>query len=178
MHTIEPFYNWRGLYTAEEDEKSPFFERIYNEFEFTHSIYNYCIHPQWDDIGSPTLFVKLLYADYDEGFAVIELFGEWNDAVNNDIMYLKREVAELLSSEGVSKFILIAENVLNFHSDDDSYYEEWFNEADDEGGWIAVLNLRNHVLEEFQSPGLDQYFVSGGETRRFRVADAYSRAVL
>jgi len=167
LHTIEPYYNWRGLYTAEEDDRSPFFEREYSEFEFTHSIYNYCIHPQWDHIGSPTLFIKILYVDYDEGFAVLEMFGEWNDAVNNDIMYLKREVLDSLIGCGISKFILVGENVLNFHSDDDSYYDEWFNEVEDEGGWMAMLNLRHHVLDEFQGSGLDQYFVMGGKLADF-----------
>ncbi|HVE60288.1 MAG TPA: hypothetical protein VNA26_00615, partial [Chitinophagaceae bacterium] len=78
MHTIEPFYNWRHLYMSEEDENSPFFGREYSEFEFTNSIYDHFIHPQWDDIGSPTLFMKIIFADYEEGFAVIELLGEWN----------------------------------------------------------------------------------------------------
>lgn len=167
MHTIEPYYNWRGLYIASEDIQSPFFEREYSEFEFTHTIYNYCIHPQWDYIGSPTLFIKILYADYDEGFTIIEMFGEWNDAVNNDIMFLKREVVEPLMECGISKFILIAENVLNFHTSDDSYYEEWFDEVEDADGWIALLNLREHVLDEMKSESLDQYFVMGGRLADF-----------
>ena len=167
MHTIEPYYNWRGFYVASEDIQSPFFDRVYSEFEFTHTIYNYCIHPQWDYIGSPTLFIKVLYADYDEGFAIIELFGEWNDALNNDIMFFKREILDVMIACGISKFALIAENVLNFHSSDDSYYEEWFDEVEDENGWIAMLNLRQHVLEEFQGEELDQYFVLGGELEDF-----------
>ena len=73
MHTIEPYFNWRDLYIASEDEKSPFYEREYNEFEFTHAIYDHLIHPQWDEIGSPTLFIKILFVDYDESFAIIEL---------------------------------------------------------------------------------------------------------
>ena len=64
MHTIEPYYNWRGFYIASEDIQSPFFERIYSEFEFTDSIYNFCIHPQWDHIGSPSWFIKILYTEY------------------------------------------------------------------------------------------------------------------
>lgn len=167
MHTIEPYYNWRGLYVASEDIQSPFFEREYSEFEFTHTIYNYCIHPQWDHIGSPTLFIKILYADYDEGFAIIEMFGEWNDALNNDIMYFKRDIVEVLMQCGISKFILVAENVLNFHGDEDAYYDEWFEEVEDMGGWIAVLNIRQHVLEEIQAADLDQYFVMGGALSDF-----------
>ncbi len=163
MHTIEPYYNWRGYYIASEDVNSPFYQREYSEFEFTDSIYNYCIHPQWDNIGSPSLFIKILFTDYSEGFAIIEMFGEWNDALQNDIMLFKRDIVEVLMQNGISKFILIAENVLNFHASDDCYYEEWFEEVDDEQGWIAVLNLRQHVLEEIQSENIDQYFVMGGD---------------
>ncbi len=160
---IEPYYNWRGFYTAENDIHSPFYERVYSEFEFTDSIYNYLIHPQWDNIGSPSLFIKILFADYDEGFAVIELFGEWNDAVQNDIMIFKRDIIEVMMQCGISKFALIAENVLNFHADGDDYYEEWFEEVEDANGWIAMINLRQHVLEEMKSENLDSYFVLGGE---------------
>lgn len=163
MHTIEPYYNWRGLYTAETDERSPFFEREYSEFEFTDKIYNYVIHPQWDSIGSPSLFIKLLFANYEEGYCIIELMGEWNDAIQNDIMILKRDFAELLMNEGIHKFIIIGENLLNFHSSDDCYYEEWFEEVEDEDGWIAFVNFREHVMDEFKSENIDYYFVAGGE---------------
>lgn len=160
MHTIEPYYNWRHLYTAEEDEYSPFFGREYSEFEFTDSIYDYYIHPQWDNIGSPTLFIKILFADYDEHFAIIEMIGEWNDCIHNDIMFLKRNIIEPLMKRGINKFILIGENVLNFHSSDDCYYEEWYEEAEE--GWIAMLNFRKHVLDEFKRADIDSYFVLGG----------------
>lgn len=167
MHTIEPYYNWRGLYVSADDVQSPFYGRQYSEFEFTDTIYNYCIHPQWDNIGSPSLFIKILFTDYDEGYCVIELFGEWNDAVQNDIMIFKRDVIEVLMECGVKKFILIAENVLNFHADSDDYYEEWFEEVEEQDGWMALLNLRNHVLEEMQTINLDQYFVLGGQLEDF-----------
>src|SRR3954468_8062860 len=121
MHEIEPFYNWRHIYVSEEDECSPFYGREYSEFEFTQTLYNYYIHPQWDEFGSRTLYMKLLYVDYDQRFAIIELFGEWNDAIENDIMTIRREVTDNLYRNGIIKFILIAENVLNFHSSDDSY---------------------------------------------------------
>lgn len=163
MHTIEPFYNWRGFYIASEDIQSPFYEREYSEFEFTDTIYNYCIHPQWDNFGSPTLFLKILYAEYDSGYAIIELFGEWNDVVQNDIMILKRDIIEHLMMNGIHKFILIAENLLNFHGDEEDYYEEWFEEVEDEDGWIAFLNLRPHVKEELNTYDLDSYFLMGGE---------------
>jgi len=58
-----------------------FFGRAYSEFEYSHTIYNYYIHPQWDDFGSRTLYLKVLIADYDERYAVIELMGELNDAI-------------------------------------------------------------------------------------------------
>jgi hypothetical protein len=161
MQDIEPYYNWRHLYTAEEDAKSPFFGREYSEFEYSNVIYNYYIHPQWDDIGSPTLYIKILFCDYTEGFTVIELLGEWNDCINNDIMILKRDILDQLLVLGINKFILLGENVLNFHSSDDCYYEEWFEDVED--GWIVFMNFREHVLEEFKEKNLDYYFISGGQ---------------
>lgn len=161
MHFIEPFYNWRGYYIASEDESSPFYEREYSEFEFDKRIYNYLIHPQWDHFGSTTLFLKVLYSDYDSGYSIIEFIGEWNDAIENDIMVLKRDVIEPMLNNGIQKFILIGENVLNFHSSDDCYYEEWFEEVED--GWIATINFHEHVVKEFIAANIDQYFVFGGE---------------
>ena len=161
MHFIEPFYNWRGYYIASEDGNSPFYEREYSEFEFDKRIYNYLIHPQWDHFGSTTLFLKVLYSDYDAGYSIIEFIGEWNDAIENDIMVLKRDVIEPMMNNGIHKFILIGENVLNFHSSDDCYYEEWFEEVED--GWIATINFHGHVVKEFIAANIDQYFVFGGE---------------
>ena len=46
MHDIEPYYNWRHLYTAEEDEKSPFL--LYTQAE---------IHLQW-------AFCKIKFGEY------------------------------------------------------------------------------------------------------------------
>jgi hypothetical protein len=163
MHTIEPYFNWRHLYASEEDEYSPFFGREYSEFEFTNRIYNFIIHPQWDDIGSPTLFMKILYADYDEGFAILELLGEWNDAIYNDIMMLKRDIIEQLMLHRINKFILVGENVLNFHASDDSYYEEWKEEVDESGGWVALVNFQPHVLQELKKSGTLDYLHAGGK---------------
>ncbi len=161
MHFIEPFYNWRGYYISSEDSASPFFGRDYSESTFTDHIYNYVIHPQWDSIGSPTLFIKILFVDYEECFAIIEMIGEWNDAIENDIMTFKRDIIELIMNQGINKFILIGENVLNFHYSDDCYYEEWFDEVED--GWIALVNFHDHVIREFTKIHLDSYFVMGGE---------------
>jgi hypothetical protein len=168
MHDIEPYYNWRGYYIASEDPYSPFFEREYSEFEFSSKIYNYYIHPQWDSFGSQTLFMKVLYCHYENGFAIIELIGEWNDLLYNDIMFLKREVIETMMQQGVSKFILIGENILNFHSSDDSYYSEWFEEVNDSDGWIALMNVREHVLSDINSANIDSYFVLGGKLNEVR----------
>jgi hypothetical protein len=161
MQDIEPFYNWRHLYIASEDERSPFYEREYSEFVYTNAIYNYLIHPQWDDIDSPTLYIKILFVDYEQGYAIIEMIGEWNDCINNDIMLLKRDIIEQLMQYGVKKFILIGENILNYHASDDEYYQEWFEEVED--GWIAFLNFRKHVLDEFQRANIDYYILSGGQ---------------
>ncbi|HEX8356003.1 MAG TPA: hypothetical protein VF610_01255 [Segetibacter sp.] len=168
MHNIEPFYNWRHLYTAEEDERSPFFGRVYSEFEYSQTVYNYYIHPQWDDFGSRTLYLKILYVDYAEGFAVIELLGEWNDAIENDIMTLKRDVIDDMFLEHITKFILIAENVLNFHSGDKDYYEEWFEEVTDEGGWIVALNMPDQTQYDFKKKKLN-YYVELAEIPNWRV---------
>jgi hypothetical protein len=161
MHTVEPFYEWRDYYIASEDSSSPFFENIYSEFEFNNSIYNFYIHPQWDSIDSPTLFLKILYVDYVEGYSIIEFIGEWNDAIENDIMTLKRNIIEPMMESGISKYILIGENVLNFHYSDDCYYEEWFEEIED--GWVSLVNFHEHVLNELKKVNIDNYFAVGGE---------------
>ncbi|MFN4234516.1 MAG: hypothetical protein ACK4IK_06895 [Bacteroidia bacterium] len=161
MHDIEPHYSWRHLYIASEDERSPFYGREYSEFEFTHAVYNYLIHPQWDDFGSQTLFMKILYADYKEGFAIFEMIGEWNDCLNNDIMFLKRDIVDTMLHHGINKYIIIGENVLNFHASDDSYYEEWFEDVED--GWITFLNFRPHVIMEFKQYGIDYFINMGGK---------------
>lgn len=157
MHEIEPFYNWRHLYMAEEDEQSPFFGKEYSEFEFSNTVYNYYIHPQWDEFGSRTLYLKILFADYDFNYAILELIGEWNDAVENDIMQLKRSIIDEMIPKGISKFILITENVLNFHSSDREYYEEWYDDIKDEGGWIVSLNMPEQTQYDFQRSHIDRY---------------------
>ena len=168
MHDIEPFWNWRHKYSAEEDERSPFFGEEHSEIYFTHAVYDHLIHPQWDSFGSSTLYMKLLFADYDDGFAIIELIGEWNDLLHNDIMLLKRDIVEHLMGQGIRKFLLIGENVLNFHASDDEYYAEWFDEVSEVDGWIAMLNFRPHVVEDIQRAGLDQFFLLGGTLNEMR----------
>lgn len=157
MQDIEPYYNWRHLYSAEEDRRSPFYGRTYSEFEYSQTLYNYYIHPQWDEFGSRTLYMKLLYTDYEIGFAIIELLGEWNDAIENDIMTLRREVTDELYKQGITKFILIAENVLNFHSSDREYYEEWQEQLEDDRGWVVIINMPEQSKYDFVKAKLTNY---------------------
>lgn len=136
---------------------SPFYGRSYNEFEYSQTIYNYFIHPQWDDFGSKTLYMKILFADYDQHYAIIELLGEWNDAIENDIMTIRRDVTDQLFSKGIFKFVLVAENVLNFHSSDDSYYEEWKEQLEDQHGWVVQVNLPEQSKHDFIRARLTNY---------------------
>jgi hypothetical protein len=78
-------------------------------------------------------------------------------------MYLKRDVIEPMLVEGISKFILIGENVLNFHAGEEDYYAEWFEETTDQGGWTALVNFLPHVREDLQVASLDQYLLFGGK---------------
>jgi hypothetical protein len=160
MHEIEPYYNWLKYYDPAKDERSPFYGKEYNYDVYSDTIYGYYIDPAWDYMGSETLYIKILYADYDAGYAVIEFIGEWNDAINNDIMHLKRNVIELLMHEGVNKFILIGENIMNFHGSDDCYYEEWFEDVED--GWIAAVSFPDFIQDEFRKYKVDNYINMGG----------------
>ncbi|QNF33303.1 hypothetical protein HUW51_11395 [Adhaeribacter swui] len=160
MHTIEPFYNWIEAYSASEDPRSPLYGAENNLMAYTNTIYGYYIHPQWDDIESETLFLKILFVDYDLGFCIIEFIGEWNDTLHNDIMQLKRNIIDPMVQEGIQRFILIGENVFNFHGSDDCYYEEWFEDVED--GWIVAINFQDFVLEEMKKFNLDYYINFGG----------------
>lgn len=140
--------------------RSPFYGNEPQAF-FENEIYGYYIHPEWEYIGSETLYLKVLYVDYTRQFCVIELIGEWNDALHNDVMYLKCRVIDNLLQNGITQFILIGENVLNFHGSDDCYYEDWFEEIGTEG-WIVGLNFRDFVLEEMGHYNVDNYLIAGG----------------
>src|SRR5665213_901876 len=138
MQDIEPYDNWQYLYASEADERSPFYGREYNAFEFSNTVYNYYIHPLWDEFGSRTLYLKVLMADYEEQYMIIELIDEF--------MY-----------QGIRKFILITENVLNFHSSDDCYYEEWYEDVEEKNGWIVSLNMPSQTQYDFRKARLDHY---------------------
>ena len=86
---------------------------------------------------------------------------DWKKIFSNTQLAYATMVAGLLEEQGIDKFILIGENVLNFHSSDDSYYEEWFAELED--GWIAMVNFREHVLDEFKYCKADYYLNFGGD---------------
>lgn len=163
MHDIEPWWGWREIYSAEFDRHSPFHKRQYSEFTFTNKIYNYYIHPQWDSFGSETLYAKILYVQYTKRFALIELIGEWNDAIGNDIMYLKNNLLDFLISKNIDKFVVFCDNVLNFHGDDDSYYELWYDDIKDQRGWIALVNVYDHVSDEMNKYRLNYYMNYGPE---------------
>lgn len=159
MHEIEPFYNWNKYYQPYKDRKGPFFgKEIAQHYE--NAVYNYVIHPDWDYIGSETLYIKLQMVNYDLQYAIIEVFGEWNDILHNDVMYLKRYVIDKLLKNDIKHFILIADNLLQLHGGDADYYEEWFEDVED--GWIAMVNARKFILNEIEKHRLDYYIHCGG----------------
>ncbi len=159
MHTIEPYHSWQKYYRADRDVRSPFFGREYGQ-TYVNDVYGYFIDPEWDEFGSETLYCKLLYVDYGLSCCIIELIGEWNDTLHNDIMHFKRNVIDKLIRNGVKKFVLIAENLFQFHGGDTDYYEEWFDEIED--GWIAGINLRKFIEEEMMKYHIDYYINIGG----------------
>ncbi len=162
MHDIEPHFRWREKYIASEDQNTPFYGESYSEFSFSKKVYNYYVHPQWDSIGSETLYVKLIYADYLEGYAIIQLIGEWNDCLHNDIMLLKRNLIDVLIKEDISKFVILCDHVMSFHASDDAYYEEWHEEVSEEFGWVSFINVRDHIEQEMLSANI-QYYIQLGE---------------
>ena len=68
---------------------------------------------------------------------------------------------EAMQMNGITKFILIGENVLNFHVSDDCYYEEWFEDVQDQGGWVAMINFRDHIIDEMRKARLSNYLLMG-----------------
>ncbi|WP_421763001.1 hypothetical protein [Ekhidna sp.] len=160
MHTITPYERWNQYYNSSHDEKSPFSGKEYNYDLYSENIYGYYIDPAWDFFGSETLYIKILFADYELGFAVIEMIGEWNDAINNDIMQFKRNILEHMMDFGINKFALVGENIMNFHGSDDCYYEEWFEEVED--GWIAGINFGEFIIDEMKNYNIDNYINMSG----------------
>ncbi len=168
MFDLEPFYNWRDFYHPEEDMVSPFYGAVDLDAPVINRLYDQLLHPEWEAFGSATLYCKVLMADYMRGFVILEFIGEWNDAVQNDIMFLKRDVIDPLMAEGIQRFILLGENVLNFHASDELYYEEWYEEIAEEGGWIAAINFRDHVREEMDTADIPRFFLLNREFIQWR----------
>lgn len=155
MQNLEPFYEWREFYRAEDDPRSPFYEKEYSEFEYSEVIYNHYIHPQWDSIESDTLFAKIIYVNYQRGMAMVELIGEWNDAISNDIELLICNLLDFLIAEGVNKFVLLGTYVLNYHAGENDYYYDLVDKL--EGGWIKYLEFSEVVLNEMYDNGVLDY---------------------
>lgn len=156
MHHVEPHYLWLKYYDSEADERSPFHGVVHNEFFYDRQVYQYLAHPQWDFIGSEGLLVKIIFADYERGYAVIELFGVWNDLLENDYRLLAENCLTYLIDNGINKIVLICENILNVYLDSEDYYEAIQDELGD--GWICLIRAREHVQREMQDFSIDQYF--------------------
>ncbi|MDX1906637.1 MAG: hypothetical protein SF053_06340 [Bacteroidia bacterium] len=156
LHDIEPFYGWLDLYSHETDTLSPFHEVEHSQFYYDRSVNQIPAHPLWDEIGSESLLVKILFADYEAGYAIIELFGEWNDLYDNDFKLLAENCLTWLVDNGINQFILICENVFHAYLERDDYYEAMQEELED--GWICILRARETVQVEMDAYGIMSYF--------------------
>ncbi len=78
-------------------------------------------------------------------------------------MLFKQAIIDRLQEHGITKFILIAENVLNFHASDDCYYEEWYEDVGEEEGWICFVGLQDHVEDEMMEYNLQNYVNLGND---------------
>lgn len=157
LHHIEPYYGWLNLYNHETDDRSPFHQVEHNQFYYDRSVNRIPAHPLWDDIGSESLLVKILYADYNKSYAIIELFGEWNDLFENDYKLMAENCLTYLIDHGIDKFILICENVFHIYLQEDDYYQALQEELGAEG-WICTLRARDNVWEEMESYGISHFF--------------------
>jgi hypothetical protein len=151
---IVPFGGWLHWYNPVADSHSPFQPPGEDE----RYIYTFRAHPAWDSIDSESLLLKILYADYSNGYAVIELLGEWNDLFENDFRLLVQNCLEVLEQAGITRFVLICENVFQAYFQDTEYYEAFQDVLMENEGWIFLLRIRNDVLQELNRYGLDQYF--------------------
>lgn len=157
FEAIEPFYGWLHLYSHESDTRSPFHHIEHNLFEYDRHIYTFNAHPLWDTIDSESILLKILYADYQVGYAIIELLGEWNDLFENDFKLMCENCLTYLLDEGINKFIFICENVFNVFLERDDYYEAFSEELSDEG-WMCLLKARPNVLADFNDYNIGRYF--------------------
>jgi hypothetical protein len=87
-------------------------------------------------------------------------------------MELKREIFDLLYESKIYKYILIAENVLNFHSSDKEYYQEWYEELSEVNGWAIALNMPEATQQDFKKKKLN-YYIELMELPDWRVYKPY-----
>ena len=156
FHDIEPFYGWLNLYNHEDDPRSPYHEVKHNQFYYDRSVNEMPAHPLWDTIGSESLLIKILYANYESGYAIIELFGEWNDLYENDYKLFAENCLTYLIDQGINRFVLICENVFHAYFESDDYYDAVQEELEE--GWISLIRPRPNVLEEIEAYHLTSYF--------------------
>ena len=156
MHEVEPHYGWLKYYTNHQDPNSPFHAVEHNQLYYDRQVYQYLAHPQWDDIGSDGLLVKILAADYEQQFAFIELFGVWHDLLDNDFRLLLENCLEPLLHAGIDQFILVADSLLNIYLDSDDYYDAYQEHLED--GWNCLLRARPHIRQELTDHQLDHHF--------------------
>ena len=72
-------------------------------------------------------------------------------------MTFRRDITDMLFKKGINKFILIAENVLNFHSSNDDYYEEWKEQLQEDNGWVVIINMPEQSQYDFIRSRLIHY---------------------
>jgi hypothetical protein len=90
-------------------------------------------------------------------------------------MQLKRSVIDPMMAKKIYKFILITENVLNFHSSEVDYYEEWYEDIKDEGGWIVFVNMPTQTQYDFHGSHIDRYirFIDSPGWRTYQPQDFF-----
>ena len=47
--------------------------------------------------------------------------------------------------------------MLNFHSSDDSYYEDWRESVIEEGGWVVIVDMPSQSQHDFKKARLTNY---------------------
>ncbi len=79
-------------------------------------------------------------------------------------MLLKTELIDQLIDCGIQNFVIIMENVLNFHADENDYYQEW---KEDIQGEIYLINALPQVLDELYRYHLNHQLSFGGRLNDF-----------
>jgi hypothetical protein len=85
------------------------------------------------------------------------MIGEWNDAIENDIMALKRDIIDVMMSNGINKFILIAEMCSIFTVATKTITRNGYEENEESGGWVVVLNMSEAAQYDFQRRQLNRF---------------------